>query len=124
MTGQVDCIDDVSAPTAGLLSRNPNVDVLAITGTTHRVFAMRLDTPPYDQLDVRLALKYATKRQEMVDKVLLGYGQIGNDHSISPTQKYFKTDLAQREFDADKAAFHYKKSGHSGKVQLLSLIHI
>ena len=29
LTGQVDCIDDVSAPTAGLLSRNPNVDVLA-----------------------------------------------------------------------------------------------
>ena len=28
LTGQVDCIDDVSAPTAGLLSRNPNIDVL------------------------------------------------------------------------------------------------
>ena len=115
LTGQVDCIDDVSAPTAGLLSRNPNVDILAITGTTHRVFAMRLDTPPYDQLDVRLALKYATKRQEMVDKVLLGYGQIGNDHSISPTQKYFNTDLAQREFDAERARYHWGKTGIGDK---------
>ena len=72
---------------------------------------MRLDTPPFDNNDVRLALKFAARRQEMVDKVLLGYGQIGNDHSISPTQKYFNTDLAQREFDADKAKYHWGKTG-------------
>ena len=109
MTDQVDCIDDVSAPTANLLKRNANLELLAVTGTMHRVFAMRLDTPPFDNNDVRLAIKYAARRQEMVDKVLLGYGQIGNDHSISPTQKYFNTELAQREFDAERA---------------LSLIHI
>ena len=111
VTDQVDCIDDVSAPTAGLLSRNQKLELLAVTGTMHRVFAMRLDTPPFDNNDVRLALKFAARRQEMVDKVLLGYGQIGNDHSISPTQKYFNTDLAQREFDADKAKFHWGKTG-------------
>ena len=103
MTDQVDCIDDVSAPTAQLLDRNPNLDVLAITGTTHRVFVMRLDTPPFDNNDVRLAIKYAAKRQEMVDKVLLGYGQIGNDHSISPTQKYFNTDLAHKKMPTGSA---------------------
>ena len=89
---------------------NPNLDVLATTGTQHRVFAMRLDTPPFDNNDVRLALKYAAKRQEMVDKILLGYGEIGNDHSISPNQAYFNTDLPQREFDAAKARYHWKKT--------------
>ena len=76
--------------------------VLATTVTLHLVFAMRLDTPPFDNNDVRLALKYAAKMQEMVDKILLGYGEIGNDHSISPNQAYFNTDLPQREFDAEK----------------------
>ena len=115
MTDQVDCIDDVSAPTANLLKRNANLELLAVTGTMHRVFAMRLDTPPFDNNDVRLAIKYAARRQEMVDKVLLGYGQIGNDHSISPTQKYFNTELAQREFDAERARYHWKKTGIGDK---------
>ena len=30
---------------------------------------MRLDAPPYDNPDLRLALKLSAKRQEMVDKV-------------------------------------------------------
>merc|ERR1712185_273387 len=65
-----------------------------------------------------MALKLSIKRQELVDKILLGHGAIGNDHPISPTQAYHADNLAQREFDPDKAAFHYKKSGHSGKIQL------
>jgi peptide/nickel transport system substrate-binding protein len=73
------------------------------------------DTPPFDNNDVRLALKYAAKRQEMVDKILLGYGEIGNDHSISPNQAYFNTDLPQREFDAEKARYHWKKTGIGDK---------
>ena len=100
MTDQVDCIDDVSAPTANLLKRNANLELfLAVTSTE---YLQCVDTPPFDNNDVRLALKYAA-RYEMVDKVLLGYGQIGNDHSISPTQKYFNTELVVREFDAEKS---------------------
>ncbi|MGB2446432.1 MAG: peptide ABC transporter substrate-binding protein, partial [Candidatus Poseidoniaceae archaeon] len=52
------------------------------------------------------------------DKILLGYGAVGNDHPISTANRYHNADLPQREFDADKAAYHYKKSGHSGKIQL------
>ena len=115
MTDQIDVMDDVSGTSANLLKMNPKLDVLATTGTQHRVFAMRLDTPPFDNNDVRLALKYAAKRQEMVDKILLGYGEIGNDHSISPNQAYFNTDLPQREFDAEKARYHWKKTGIGDK---------
>ena len=95
-TDQVDCIDDVSAPTAGLLSRNQKLELLAVTGTMHRVFAMRLDTPPFDNNDVRLALKFAARRQEMVDKVLLGYGQIGNDHSYLPRKNILIQTYSKR----------------------------
>ena len=49
---------------------------------------------------------------------VFGHGAIGNDHPISPVMAYYAADLPQREYDADKAAFHYKKSGHSGTIQL------
>jgi peptide/nickel transport system substrate-binding protein len=57
-------------------------------------------------------------RQELVDKILLGRGAVGNDHPISATQAYHASGLEQREYDPDQAAFHYKKSGHSGSIQL------
>ena len=90
------------------------------TGTAHYTFPMRLSVDPFGDYDLRMALKYSIKRQELVDKILLGYGAVGNDHPISTANRYHNSDLPQREFDADKAAFHYKKSGHSGKIQLSS----
>jgi peptide/nickel transport system substrate-binding protein len=54
----------------------------------------------------------------MVDKILLGHGAVGNDHPISPAVPFHAADLPQREFDPDKAADHYRKSGHSGPIQL------
>lgn len=47
-----------------------------------------------------------------------GHGALGNDHPISSANQYPNTDLPQREFDADKAAHHYKKSGHSGPIKI------
>ena len=108
-----------------MLSRNQKLELLAVTGTMHRVFAMRLDTPPFDNNDVRLALKFAARRQEMVDKVLLGYGQIGNDHSISPTQKYFNTDhrsltlSGEAYFDVQKGNKPFTISTNQGQVTVL-----
>jgi peptide/nickel transport system substrate-binding protein len=89
-----------------------------ITGTAHYTFPMRLNVDPFGDYDLRMALKWSIRRQELVDKILLGYGAVGNDHPISTANRYHNAGLPQREFDADKAAFHYKKSGHSGKIQL------
>ncbi|RMD48663.1 MAG: peptide ABC transporter substrate-binding protein, partial [Alphaproteobacteria bacterium] len=74
--------------------------------------------PPFDNYHLRQALKWVIKRQEMVDKILLGHGVVGNDDPIAPNNIFYNTSLPQREFDPDKAKFHYKKSGHSGPIQL------
>ena len=68
-----------------------------------------------------MAIKYGVKRQELVDKVFRGHGSLGNDHDISPTQEFYNTELPQREFDADKAKYHLKKSGYGdAKLELLA----
>ena len=45
-----------------------------MSGRGHYVFIMHCDTAPFDNEDLRLALKYGIDRQEMVDKILMGYG--------------------------------------------------
>lgn len=118
MNGTVHVIDRVDPKTASLLGRAPNIEILEKTGYLHYTFPMRVTSEPFDNYDLRMALKYSIKRQELVDKILLGHGVVGNDHPISPAVPYHAAGLEQREYDADKARFHYEKSGHSGPIQL------
>lgn len=76
---------------------------------------MHCDTAPFDNNDLRLSLKYAINREEMVQKILMGYGSVGNDTPINKVYQLF-SEMEQRTYDPDKAAFHYKKSGHDGSV--------
>lgn len=121
LTKNVDVIDNVDPKTAHLLNRAPGVRVQEVTGTQHRTMVMRLDTEPYGNYDLRMALKLSVKRQEMIDKIEGGHGVVGNDHHISPAQQFFNTELPQRAYDPDKARFHLKKAGMEGvKLELIA----
>lgn len=85
----------------------------------HYPFGMMCDTAPFNNNDLRLALKYAINRQEILDKVLTGYGSVGNDFLINVAYPLFDASIRQREFDLDKAKFHYTKSGHDGSPIVL-----
>ncbi len=111
--GQVHAINRVDPKIARLMSKAPGIQVKNISGRGHYVFIMHTNTAPFDNKDLRLALKYAINRQEMVDKILDGYGGVGNDIPVNAAYPLF-TPLPQREYDAAKAAEHYKASGHDG----------
>jgi len=76
---------------------------------------------PFDNNDLRMALKLAINRQEMVDKILGGLGSRGNDFPINAAYPLFDDTIAQREYDAAKAAEFYKKSGHDGSPIVLQV---
>ena len=116
-SGQVHMVNRVPPRTAGLVSRVPGVNVHSKSGPGHYVFIAHVDTDPFSNQDVMLALKYGMNRQEMVDKILFGYGTVGNDIPINASYPLF-TDLPQREYDPEKAAHHWKKSGHDQPVLL------
>ncbi|MGB7241547.1 MAG: ABC transporter substrate-binding protein [Sulfitobacter sp.] len=113
-SGQVHIIDRVEPKIAQLLARAPNLEVKSVSGPGHYVFIMHCNTAPFDNKELRLALKYAINREEMVDKILRGYGTIGNDFPINKAYPLFDENIPQRTYDAAKAAEHYKKSGHDG----------
>ncbi len=118
-SGQVQMINRVDPKVAKLLDRAPGLSVKNVSGRGHYVFIMHVDTAPFDNNDLRLALKYAINRQEMVDKILRGYGGIGNDIPINAAYPLFDETIPQRSYDVAKAAEHYKASGHDGSPIIL-----
>ncbi len=83
MLGTVDLIDRVDLKTAARMDGARGVELLSIPGLQHYTFPMLTDQGPFDDANVRLALKYACPRQEMVDKILFGHGSVGNDQPIA-----------------------------------------
>ena len=65
------------------------------------------------------SLKHAINREEMVEKILRGYGSVGNDMPINAAYPLFDDAIPQRVFDMEKAAAHYKASGHDGSPIIL-----
>lgn len=119
-SGQVHMINRIDPKVAKLLSKAPGVQVTHVAGRGHYVFIMHCDAAPFDNKDLRLALKYSINRQELVDKILDGFGSIGNDIPINAAYPLFDETLEQRPFDLAKAAEHYKASGHDGSpIELL-----
>ena len=110
-TGEIDAMDRVDLKTAHLLARRKGVRIEETSGTQHFTFTMRTDMAPFDNNDVRLALKYAIDREAILKSILRGHGVLGNDHPIGRSNVYHAGDLPQRAYDPDKARFHLKKAG-------------
>lgn len=115
-TGQIHHMERCERKTLHLLKRSPGVEVITVTGTKHFTMPMMTTIKPYDDNNVRLALKHAFDREAMVKRVLSGYGEIGNDHPIASVNRYHAKDLPQREYDPDKAKFYMKKAGQLDHV--------
>lgn len=121
VTGDIDLMDRCDTATVNLLAKRAGVDVKNIVGTQHYVYPMRTDTAPFSDNNVRLALKHALDRDQFVKLVLNGYGSPGNDHPISPANRFFAKDLPQRSYDPDKVKFHLNKAGMSELTVKLSI---
>jgi peptide/nickel transport system substrate-binding protein len=75
-------------------------------------FTMRVDSPPFDDVRVRQAMRLLVDRQQMVDVALGGYGSIGYD-VFSPWDNCYDATAWKRDLDIDKAKFLLKQAGHA-----------
>ena len=113
ITGEVDGIDRLDLKTAGRLAEREGIVVEEVAGKTHYTFPMRTDTAPFDDNNVRMALKHAFDREAMLKSILHGYGSVGNDQPISAAYPFFNAELEQRVYDPDLARHYLKKAGRT-----------
>ncbi len=117
--GDVHYIDRCDLKTLDLLKQDAKLKITDLTGFGHYVAPMNVTVPPFNNVDVRLALKWAVNREEILKKVLLGHGTVGNDNPIAPTMKYAINPAPVHSHDPQKARFHLGKAGLSSlKVNL------
>lgn len=114
-TGAVDAINNVPAKTAARLKSMVNVKTLISTGNKQATMPMLCDVAPFDDQNVRNAMKHIINRQELLDKIFFGYGQLGNDNPVGPANYFRATtdELPQREYDPEQAKYYLKQAGLS-----------
>jgi peptide/nickel transport system substrate-binding protein len=117
-SGQVDMINRVEPKVVDLVKRVPSITVRTTYGRGYYPFNMFCNTAPFDNKDLRMALKLAMDRDQMLKKILRGYGEVGNDFPINEVYPLFPEGIEQRTFDPDQAKSLYKKSGHDGPIVL------
>jgi peptide/nickel transport system substrate-binding protein len=121
LSGEIDVMNSCDIKTVQFLKADPQIKVDQTSGTQHYSFAMQTDQEPFKDNNVRLALKYAIDRQELVQTILGGYGYEGNDHPIGRSNRFFAKDLEQRHYDPDRAKYHLKEAGLSSLDVALSV---
>ncbi|MCU5775470.1 ABC transporter substrate-binding protein [Erwiniaceae bacterium BAC15a-03b] len=111
ISGQVHAINRVDFKTVDFLKRSPALQIIRSAGGQHFTFLMDCRIAPFNNNDVRMAIKHGIDREKLLATVLRGYGSLGNDHPIPKTDRFFNHQLAQRSYDPDKAKFYLKKAG-------------
>lgn len=111
ITGDVDAVSSVELKTLALLDQNPDIKVESVPSAATITMPMHCDRAPFDNRDVRNALKYAIDRAEIVEKIAAGHATVGNDFHLSPVQPYWPDDIPQHEYDPDRARSLLKKAG-------------
>ncbi len=110
-TGEIDVMSNPDLKTVNLLGRAGDITVFKTTGNKQATLPMFTDVEPFNNNDVRMALKLALDREQWLKVIFKGFGVLGNDHPIGPANQYQAKDLEQRKYDPDKAKWHLKQAG-------------
>jgi peptide/nickel transport system substrate-binding protein len=122
LAGELDVAMNVGGANARLAEGADDVAIVPKTGALHFPFVMRLDEAPFDNPDVRLALKLAVDRQALVDGVLQGRGAVGND-MLMPADPDYNDTLPQRERDLPRAIELLEDAGYSADDPLQLMLY-
>ena len=115
-SGDIHVMEEVDTKIAARLDKLPDIDVVSTPSAAFRIFDLMCDRPPTDNVDVRLALKYAIDRDQIVQNIYSGQAVVGNDNPVAPIMSDYCEAYPQRPYDPDKAAFHWKKGGMEGQT--------
>ncbi len=117
---EIDLIDasDSSPVSAYQALRNdPNVNIISIPTNQTRVLRMRVDMEPWNNNDVRMALKLCQHREKILSLAYMGQGLQGQDFHVSPKHpEYCKKPVPK--YDPQKAMAFLKRAGYTNGVDV------
>ena len=116
-SGEVDLVLNVDPSLIPSLQNDPNAQLLETGASNSMTVSMWVDTPPFDDVQVRQALKLVVDRQAMIDTVLLGFGEAGADNPV-PLSSPASYVAQPPQPDVEKAKELLAAAGHADGLKL------
>jgi peptide/nickel transport system substrate-binding protein len=110
--GQIDAMTDVPPSQVNVIKARGMKALISKTGGWVPL-CMAIDMPPFDDPQVRQAMRLIVDREAMIKQIASGYGFLGND-LYAPFDEGYAKDLPQRHRDIDKAKSLLKAAGKEG----------
>jgi peptide/nickel transport system substrate-binding protein len=110
--GQIDAMTDLPANQVNAVKSSGVEALISQTGGWIPI-CMAIDMAPFDDPKVRQAMRLIIDRQQILDQIGSGYGQIAND-MYAPFDEGYDKSLPQREQDIDQAKSLLKSAGKEG----------
>ncbi|HEU5385482.1 MAG TPA: ABC transporter substrate-binding protein [Streptosporangiaceae bacterium] len=108
-TGQIHAAGTLDGPQIATLDNASGIKAIASKGGGIVPFTMRVDTPPFNDVRVRQAMRLLVDRAQLIDSALDGHGSLASD-VFSPFDQDFNAKLV-RHTDVDQAKFLLKQAG-------------
>ncbi|GAB2736708.1 ABC transporter substrate-binding protein [Salinifilum aidingensis] len=102
LSGQIHYAPDVTANSATLLERDRRTGVLAAPGATMQAVSLKVDRPPFSDRRLVRAIQLGVDRRQLVETVLSGRGELGDD-LFGRGLQYYPQGLRQRHHDPQRA---------------------
>ena len=109
-SGEIMGMDGINAELAKRLAGNASFELLMQPGMNVGYMAMNLDKPPFDKLDVRVAINHAVNREGIVAGLYGGYGTPAVN-PLPPTLWGYNRSVPGYPFDPAKAKELLAKAG-------------
>jgi peptide/nickel transport system substrate-binding protein len=97
-----------------VLQNTPGIKTVVSPTGAIQPFTMRVDKPPFNDVNVRQAFRYLINRQELIETTLDGYGWVGADVT-SPYDPDYDHSL-HRDQDLGLARHLLKKAGYDNNL--------
>jgi len=112
--GEVDIIQQIPVLQGVGLLNDPNVDIISTPSTAHQQVHMRTDLAPFTDKRVRQAVALCLDRPKIVQGLMKGRAQVGNDSPFAAAFPSTDASVPQREKNIAEAKALMEAAGMSG----------
>ena len=109
--GQLDVVQQMSPQQARAFQNNSKYRVFKVPVSSHNMFGMRVDRDPFRDARVRRAVALTLNRPDIINRVLLGAGALGNDSPFFPGFASTDPSIHQRKQNVELAKALLKAAG-------------